>query len=445
MASNIINGGAKPNPISIGPAPIATFTDGADGAPIPSLKFYIEPKQDLHGYSNPWTGGGGSNIWDEEWERGRLVFDKNDANWGQNAASDTAIRSKNYVPITPDASYYGKFASGATAYAIFYDSNKSPVLYGTSGYKSIANQSFTAPATAYYMRFYVQSTTEYANNIAINYPSTVTTYSPYSNICPITGWTAIDGRKSGADTSDYTSIPLTIPGTPGTVYGGYWDVVNGKLYARPYIASYSGQALVGPWVSSHDKYVSGGTPTTGAQVVDMGGTLTEYSVTPITNLSTLLGVNNIWCDSGDTTLTYYQAAASVVAVYNRSSHAYVAIPLDTIRYDTYQITPQQAIDLDSYRSESGTLIRNVVGSKCKLEYNTPMMDNNKWDAVWDVISAGFNNNNERKLKLKYFDTLSGTYKTGWFYVPDVQTPIRSIDEANGIINYNEIRLAFIEY
>ena len=127
------------------------------------------------------------------------------------------------------------------------------------------------------------------------------------------------------------------------------------------------------------------------------------------------------------------------------SHAYVAIPLDTIRYDTYQITPQQAIDLDSYRSESGTLIRNVVGSKCKLEYNTPMMDNNKWDAVWDVISAGFNNNNERKLKLKYFDTLSGTYKTGWFYVPDVQTPIRSIDEANGIINYNEIRLAFIEY
>ena len=304
MASNIINGGAKPNPISIGPAPIATFTDGADGAPIPSLKFYIEPKQDLHGYSNPWTGGGGSNIWDEEWERGRLVFDKNDANWGQNAASDTAIRSKNYVPITPDASYYGKFASGATAYAIFYDSNKSPVLYGTSGYKSIANQSFTAPATAYYMRFYVQSTTEYANNIAINYPSTVTTYSPYSNICPITGWTAIDGRKSGADTSDYTSIPLTIPGTPGTVYGGYWDVVNGKLYARPYIASYSGQALVGPWVSSHDKYVSGGTPTTGAQVVDMGGTLTEYSVTPITNLSTLLGVNNIWCDSGDTTVGY---------------------------------------------------------------------------------------------------------------------------------------------
>ena len=304
MASNIINGGAKPNPISIGPLPIATFTDGADGAPIPSLKFYIEPKQDLHGYSNTWTGGGGSNIWDEEWERGRLVFDKNDANWGQNAASDTAIRSKNYVPITPDASYYGKFASGATAYAIFYDSNKSPVLYGTSGYKSIANQSFTAPATAYYMRFYVQSTTEYANNIAINYPSTVTTYSPYSNICPITGWTAIDGRKSGADTSDYTSIPLTIPGTPGTVYGGYWDVVNGKLYARPYIASYSGQALVGPWVSSHDKYVSGGTPTTGAQVVDMGGTLTEYSVTPITNLSTLLGVNNIWCDSGDTTVGY---------------------------------------------------------------------------------------------------------------------------------------------
>ena len=141
----------------------------------------------------------------------------------------------------------------------------------------------------------------------------------------------------------------------------------------------------------------------------------------------------------------YSASYGLIQVQNKADSTWVTIPLKYIRYDTYQINPSQAIDLDSYRSESGTLIRNVVGSKAKLEFNTPMMNDTQWSEVWAILSAGFNNANERKLKLKYYDTQSGSYKYGYFYVPDVNTPIRSIEETSGTINYNEIRLAFIEY
>lgn len=141
----------------------------------------------------------------------------------------------------------------------------------------------------------------------------------------------------------------------------------------------------------------------------------------------------------------YNNNYGLVQVVTNGTSTYTKIPLEYIRFETYQITPEQAIDLDSYRAETGTLIRNVVGSKAKLEFNTPIMSDSDWQAVWAIISAGFNNSNEKRLKLRYYDTLSNSYKTGIFYVPDVNTSIRNIDESTGKIMYNEIRVAFIEY
>jgi hypothetical protein len=144
-------------------------------------------------------------------------------------------------------------------------------------------------------------------------------------------------------------------------------------------------------------------------------------------------------------LMAYRREYGLVQVMTNGGSTYTKIPLDCIRFETYQVTPQMAIDLDSYRSETGTLIRNVVGSKCKIEFNTPIMTDSDWQYVWDIIKAGFNNSKERRLKLRYYDTLSASYKTGFFYVPDVQTQIMNIDESIGRIMYSEIRVAFIEY
>ena len=53
-----------------------------------------------------------------------------------------------------------------------------------------------------------------------------------------------------------------------TVYGGVLDVTNGKLtVTHANIASYNGESINEPWLSSMDTYVPNTTPTTGAQVV----------------------------------------------------------------------------------------------------------------------------------------------------------------------------------
>ena len=434
MANNKINGGASPYPKHVGPAPICSFSDGADGAPLKSLIFSIEPNQSGSGDPSPqnirpitgWTQC-------DAVAAGVNLLDSSDC------INDVFLAVANNVAtvtsIAGASVYYAKVKPNTT-YTLSHDNGDRNVI---CGYSSVPTIGATSTSVLY------------NSGIAVS-PRTFTTgpndtyVAIYVNRYPTSKPTKIQLEVGSTDHTYAapTITPITIA-LGQTVYGGYVDALRGKCYARPYYSSYSGQTLVGPWISSHDKYVSGATPTTGAQVVDMGGAVTEISVTA-QQVSSLLGQNNIWCNTGDTELDYYPAQSSVVAVWDRTRHMYVSIPLSDIRYDTHQTTPNQALDLDSYRSETGVLIRNVLShTVTKIELNTPSMTNLQWEELWDIIKAGFNNMAERKLKLKYYDQMNATYKTGWFYVPDVQFKIRNIDEANGIINYNEIRIAFIEY
>lgn len=112
----------------------------------------------------------------------------------------------------------------------------------------------------------------------------------------------------GNESTDYEAFGSSVTISFGqTVYGGQLTVNEdgtGTVKARPYYASYNGETLVGPWVSSEDAYVPGTTPTTGAQVVDMGGTETTISLTP-GQVNALQGNNTVWVDdSGEIKVTY---------------------------------------------------------------------------------------------------------------------------------------------
>ena len=72
---------------------------------------------------------------------------------------------------------------------------------------------------------------------------------------------------------------------------------------RAQIAHYNGETLPGEWISDRDAYAPGTTPTTRAQVVYELATPITYALTP-QEISTFLGTNNIWADTGDTTVTY---------------------------------------------------------------------------------------------------------------------------------------------
>ena len=131
--------------------------------------------------------------------------------------------------------------------------------------------------------------------------NTVRQYAPYENICPISGWTEVDVNHSDADMTNPTTITIDLG---QTVYGGHLDVLSGVLTVdRANIASYNGETLPSTWISDRDAYASGTTPTTGAQVVYQLATPLEIQLTP-NQVNSLLGVNNIWADTGDTEAEY---------------------------------------------------------------------------------------------------------------------------------------------
>lgn len=120
----------------------------------------------------------GVNLWDEVWELGTIIPAD-----GTDYPSSTKIRSKNYITVKPDIKlrYVGIALSVSTTdYIYFYDINKSYIGYEPISHSGIINAEFTTPNNCYYIRFICNNTTD--NNIAINYPSSITTYVSYNNL-----------------------------------------------------------------------------------------------------------------------------------------------------------------------------------------------------------------------------------------------------------------------
>lgn len=198
------------------PTPIASFSDGEEMV-MPSLKVAIEPQQDLHGYDSPWVGGGGANKWDEEWQIGDI-----DGITGE-VKSGPYLISKNPIPVEPDTANY--FYIPSLIYIFRFDESQNLL-----GFEAVdSSKAVTIPSNTHYIRFRndVRDTSQtYGNNISINYPSSVTTYAPYSNICPISGWDEVDLTVADDVDNPTISNAYTID-LDGTRYGGEVDVVNG--------------------------------------------------------------------------------------------------------------------------------------------------------------------------------------------------------------------------
>ena len=205
----------------------------AKAAPLRKLEVAFAPKQDLHGYDSPWPAGGGVNKWDEETELGTL-----NTTTGEETASTVIIRTKEYIPVVAGETYRFITKSGVNegVWMLFYDSNHTVITERLpSGAATAYNArrfdsgyTFTAPTGCAYVRWYFQSKygVDYQHDTSLNYPSSVTTYSPYSNECPILGWDSLNVYHSGADTSNPQTISITLG---STVYSGTVDVVTGVV------------------------------------------------------------------------------------------------------------------------------------------------------------------------------------------------------------------------
>ena len=241
--------------------------------------YEFQATQDLHGYDKPWAPGTNINIFDGLMELGTISTEN-----GNTVDSLNRLRSADYIPVKPSTSYcfyQGIPATGnvQTGRAAYYDENKDFILgdgsFPTGSYTFPRNGVFTTPENAAFLKFspygdYGIDTT-IIDKLAINYPSTEQGYTSYDNVCMPEGFNIWDPTNQ-----EYIQV-----------YAGYVNANTRELYLRPVYEEYAGEELVGPWMSSLDPYSEDATPTEGAFVIDFGGELTSYEITPFM-LQTLL-------------------------------------------------------------------------------------------------------------------------------------------------------------
>lgn len=226
--------------------------------------YEFTPTQSYNGYEKPWAAGKGPNLFDlSTASPGRLTTTGA-------VASSTTVSHSDYVEILPDTAYYFRLLcrNNSATGICWYDSEKEFISYqGTSGSGTFSG-AYTSPATAKFCRisFFTSGVTS-----GINYPSTLTDFYPYENSCPPEGFNMWD-----PEAQEFIQV-----------YAGFVNANTRELYLRPVYPEYAGEELVGPWMSSLELYDEDTTPTEGAFVIDFGGELESFEITPFM-LQTLL-------------------------------------------------------------------------------------------------------------------------------------------------------------
>lgn len=204
------------------PADVQSFSDAAR-FPM-ELKVGIDPVQDLHGYDYPWVGGTGKNLYCCMRE-GRTT----------NGITFTNINGEIYVSGTvsgTNTAYYGSNAGATESNCQLFSAGTYTVSGSIDGASLMVRNltdtivscvgdgnsvSFTLDNEDYiWVQVAVPVGTSFTETvkllIQIESGSTATEYAPYSNLCPITGWTGANVTVTGKNLWS------------GFIAGKYWTV-----------------------------------------------------------------------------------------------------------------------------------------------------------------------------------------------------------------------------
>lgn len=270
----------------------------------------------------------GTNIWDEETERGSI-----DNTTGELITFQTLFRSKNKIHVVGGQTYY--FASNYGCLVYQYRADDSYIKYTDNVGNVIKN--FTVENDADYIRIRLFSNVSDPTlvKLSINSPSTDTSYHEYVGTTETIslGQTVYGGKlnvTTGELTIDRAMVDL------GTVNWSYASNVqafgsnqftpspltNGRLVCTQYAWNSTpnvtptnmsdGQISASPYFNRRTVMVKDSRYTDAATFkTAVSGVMLCYELeTPITisltptQVSSLLGNNNIWADSGDVDVVY---------------------------------------------------------------------------------------------------------------------------------------------
>lgn len=215
---------------------IASFPDGADGIPVKSLVVNVEPNQDLHGYDSPWPAGGGGNklpLKNGTYTVGTtvtLTIENGKVTMSGTASTPGGRLVALSDNFTLEAGTYFIKANSSGGDAIAYINRASDNAALNSG----PDRNFTiSEDTVVFAGVNVINGSNYSGIIMypmLNVGSTAEPYSPYSNICPITGWTGANVVRDGFNVWDEEWEVGNIDGT------GQNASANDRIRSKNYIS-----------------------------------------------------------------------------------------------------------------------------------------------------------------------------------------------------------------
>lgn len=220
--------------------------------PLSSAEVSLSPQQDLNGYDSPWPGGGGANkiAWNDGIDftlkgvryyvsGGKLYLDGTSS--GETSSADATFEA-NFKFKLPAGTYYFTRGDYPNSTYLVHKVNGATV-----GIVTNSGEFTLAAEDEVWVGFYVYNKT-FSNlhvPIQIVQGSTApTTYSPYSNICPISGHTGAELIRTGKN----------LVGAGNIVYGEGYDgngntEVNANRFRTEKIACYGKTAIALSWTN----------------------------------------------------------------------------------------------------------------------------------------------------------------------------------------------------
>lgn len=312
---------------------VCTFSDGADDVPIKTATFNIDPT--LDGVSAVNVVRTGANICNQIFELGDIS-----ASTGANIDSNVVIRTKDYISVRPETQYFIYVGDGSNlaVRTRFYDKNKNYLGYNQyDGTNVKYNSVFKTPENCYFMRFTPQTSygTTYNDDISVNYPSTDTSYHAYNGITRTIslgqtvygGSVTVDEDGACELTDGYKRVDMgTLNYTYVPAYQYFYAEISDKKegmtnvkadgYTTTTVAFDGTQSdlTIKGGASNHRVFLTNRTYTdpntlktalSGVYLVYEVTAPTQSDLDPITPINTLLGMNNLWANTGDSEVTYF--------------------------------------------------------------------------------------------------------------------------------------------
>ena len=218
------------------PTSLATFE--ASEMPMPSLKVSVEAKQDLHGYDHPWVGGAGKNKLPMTVSGIKVA--NTSGTWSGNAYTLNGVTFT--IQTDVDENVVGIATSGTSSNYIYFtlayvDAEIGMIINGapTGGDRYKWFQAIDTTSDFDYGNGATISTSVtnkkfmivVANGVDMSNKTfhpmirlateTDPTFAPYSNICPISGWSEVNVSDVGKNLLKVTATTTTVNGVTFTV------------------------------------------------------------------------------------------------------------------------------------------------------------------------------------------------------------------------------------